>query len=182
MIQSSKTENHDISQNDVRVEWGAIEDIDSWMELVRKLRNAFPGLETEESLKEHEATVRKFIGKRQAICVKEENEIKAVLLFSRNRNMICCLGVDPDFRKKGLATALLQQALDELDRTKDITVSTVREGDPRATAPRALYKKFGFVEGELTIEFDYPNQVLVLPGSTQRTRSTTLADAGINWK
>lgn len=35
--------------------------IDSWMQLVRKVSWNFPGLETEEYIKEHEQTVLKFI-------------------------------------------------------------------------------------------------------------------------
>lgn len=57
---------------------------------------------------------------------------------------------------------LLGKALEQLDRTKDITVSTFREEDEKGTAPRALYKKFGFIEGELIEEFGYPNQTFVL--------------------
>ena len=76
--------------------------------------------------------------------------------------MICCLAVDPDFRRQGIASMLLEKALQELDRNRDITVSTFREDDEKGRAPRALYKKFGFKEGELTVEFGYPNQVFVL--------------------
>ena len=76
--------------------------------------------------------------------------------------MICCLVVDPDHRRSGIASALLDRALSELDRTREITVTTFRAGDTKGTAPRALYKKFGFVEGELVEEFGYPNQVFVL--------------------
>ena len=36
------------------------------------------------------------------------------------------------------------------------------KNDEKGKAPRALYKKFGFKEGEKTIEFGYPNQVFVL--------------------
>jgi hypothetical protein len=57
---------------------------------------------------------------------------------------------------------LLQEALKNLDPTKDITVSTFREEDEKGTAPRALYKKFGFEEDELIEEFGYPNQRFVL--------------------
>ena len=57
---------------------------------------------------------------------------------------------------------LLSKALEELDRTKNISVSTFREEDEKGTAPRALYKKFGFVEDELIEEFGYPNQKFVL--------------------
>lgn len=76
--------------------------------------------------------------------------------------MICCLGVSPKYRRYGIATMLLEEALEELDRTKDITVSIFREEDEKGTAPRALYKKFGFVEDELIKEFGYPNQKFLL--------------------
>ena len=136
--------------------------IDSWMKLVRKVSRNFPGLETEESLDEHKKTVLEFIDKHQAICVKKGETVAGVLLFSRSRNMICCLAVDPEQRKKGIASILLRKALDELDRSKDITVSTFRENDDKGTAPRALYMKFGFQGGEMTEEFGYPSQEFVL--------------------
>ena len=136
--------------------------IHSWMQLVRKVSWNFPGLETEEGIIDHRNTVLKFISKNQAICVRENNRVIGVLLFSRYHNMICCLAVDPDFRRKGIASMLLEKALQELDQNRDITVSTFREDDEKGRAPRALYKKFGFKEGELTVEFGYPNQVLVL--------------------
>lgn len=136
--------------------------IDSWMQLVRKVSWNFPGLETEENLEEHKQTVLKFMNKLQAVCVKDNETIVGVLLFSRNRNMICCLAVDPEYRQQGLASILLRKALAELDRSREITVSTFRENDEKGIAPRALYKKFGFQEGEMTEEFGYPNQVFVL--------------------
>ncbi len=142
--------------------FGDISYIDSWMKLVRKVSSNFPGLETEEGLDEHKQTVLKFMNKKQALCVRNQETIVGVLLFSRSRNMICCLAVDPDHRKQGLASILLKKALDELDRSKEITVSTFRENDDKGIAPRALYRKFGFQEGELTEEFGYPNQVFVL--------------------
>ncbi len=142
--------------------WGDSSLIDSWMQLVRKVSWIFPGLETEERLDEHKKTVLKFMDKKQALCVRSRETVVGVLLFSRSRNMICCLAVDPAHQKQGLASVLLRKALDELDRSKDITVSTFRENDDKGIAPRALYKKFGFQEGEMTEEFGYPNQVFVL--------------------
>ena len=136
--------------------------IDSWMQLVRKVSWNFPGLETEESIEEHKQTVLKFISKKQALCVRNQKAIVGVLLFSRNRNMICCLAVDPEHRKQGVASRLLGKALGEMDRGKEITVSTFRENDEKGIAPRALYRKFGFQEGDLTEEFGYPNQVFTL--------------------
>lgn len=143
-------------------EWGTSKDIDEWMKLVEMIRWNFPGLETKEKLNIHKETVLEFMDEKQALCVKNGAEIVGVLLFSREHNMICCLGVSPKYRKCGIATILLSKALNELDRNKDITVSTFREEDEKGVAPRALYKKFGFVEGEYTVEFNYPNQIFVL--------------------
>ncbi len=142
--------------------FGQADELDLWMRLVQRVRLNFPGLETDEGLEEHRQTVLKFMNKRQALCAKQDGSILGVLLFSRSRNMLCCLAVAPEHRRRGVATALLQKALGEMDRRRDITVSTFRDGDEKGDAPRALYKRFGFVEGELTVEFGYPNQVFVL--------------------
>lgn len=146
----------------VRLFYGVPEDIEKWMSLVAQVRWNFPGLETQEKLNEYRASVLKFMGKRQAICVKEKNEIVGVMLFSRGRNLICCLAVAPAYRRRGVATMLMDEALANLDRTKEISVSTFRADDEKGTAPRALYEKYGFVADALIEEFDYPNQRFVL--------------------
>ncbi len=138
------------------------EDMEKWMRLVTQVRWNFPGLETQEKLHAYQATVLKFMDKRQAICVKEGNEIAGVMLFSRGHNMICCLAVAPAYRRHGVASMLMTEALANLDRTKEISVSTFRADDEKGIAPRALYEKFGFIADELMEEFDYPSQKFVL--------------------
>lgn len=113
-------------------------------------------------MEEHRQTVIKFMSQSRTLCVKEQDTVVGVLLFSRKHNMICCLAVKPAYRKRGIASLLLEKALRELDGDRDVVVSTFREGDEKGVAPRALYKKFGFVEGELTVEFGYPNQIFIL--------------------
>ncbi|MDE7354177.1 MAG: GNAT family N-acetyltransferase [Acetatifactor sp.] len=142
--------------------YGVPEDIEKWMSLVTQVRWNFPGLDTQEKLDDHRATVLRFMGKRQAICVKEENEIDGVMLFSRGHNMICCLAVSPKYRSRGVASMLMDEALANLDRTKEISVSTFRADDEKGPAPRALYEKYGFVEDALVEEMNYPNQKYVL--------------------
>ena len=109
------------------------------------------GLETQEKLNEHRATVLKFMDKRQAICIKDENEIAGVMLFSRGHNMICYLAVSPEYRRRGVASILMDEVLTNLDRTKEISVSTFRADDEKGTAPRALYEKY-----HLSPDDDYP--------------------------
>ncbi len=146
----------------MEVLWGIPSDIEEWMKLVKRVSWNFPGLETEESIEEHSQTVLRFMNKKQALCVKRNSEIVGVILFSRNRNMICCLAVTPEHRQNGIGSALLEKALIELDRRKEISVSTFRENDEKGIAPRGLYKKFGFKEAELIEEFGYPNQKFIL--------------------
>lgn len=146
----------------MEVLFGMPSDIDSWMKLVKKVSWNFPGLETADRIEEHKQTVMKFINDNLALCVKEADEVVGVLLFSKKYNMICCLAVDPAYRNKRIASELMEKALTELDRSKNITVSTFREDDIRGIAPRALYKKYGFVEDELIEEFGYPNQRFIL--------------------
>ena len=83
--------------------------------------------------------------------------------------MICYLAVSPEYRRRGVASILMDEVLTNLDRTKEISVSTFRADDEKGTAPRALYEKYGFVADELIEEFDYPNQKYVLhPAGSER--------------
>lgn len=144
------------------VQYGQRSELASWMDLVREVRGNFPGLESEEALAEHEDTVVRFMSQNRALCVKDREQVVGVLLFSRKHNMICCMAVKPGYRRRGIASMLMKQALRELDPNRDVVVSTFREGDEAGVAARAFYRTFGFTEGELTEEFGYPNQVFTL--------------------
>ena len=149
----------------MEMQYGTLPEIDSWMELVQRVRWNFPGLETEAALEDHRKTVLRFMDENRALCVKKGDKVIGVLLLSRKHNMICCLAVAPEYRRNGIASALLEKALSELDRSKEITVTTFREDDERGIAPRRLYKRFGFTEENLLIENDYPVQEFVLRGN-----------------
>lgn len=146
----------------MEVEYGSSRDIEAWMALVTEVRWNFPGLETKQALEEHRQTVLRFMREQRALSVKQKDQIVGILLLSKTHNMICCLAVAPAQRRKGIASTLLEKALSELDRSREITVTTFREGDEKGTAPRALYKRFGFTEGRLLEEFGYPVQEFVL--------------------
>ena len=148
----------------MNVEYGTSMDIESWMDLVKLVSWNFPGLETEADIENHRKTVLRFMDENRALCVKETDKVVGVLLISKKHNMICCLAVAPEYRRKGIASLLLQKALAELDSCRDITVTTFRDNDEKGIAPRALYKKFGFVEEKLMIENDYPVQRFILRG------------------
>ena len=149
----------------MKVDYGTAQDIESWIELVHRVSWNFPGLETEAAIDDHRKTVLRFMDENRALCIKDDEKVVGVLLLSKKHNMICCLAVAPEYRRKGIASALLEKALSALDRSNDITVTTFRDNDEKGIAPRELYKRFGFTEEKLMIENDYPVQRFVLRGS-----------------
>lgn len=144
------------------IELGTEQDIDSWMNLVEKVKDAFPGLESKEALNEHKNTVLDFMGRAAAICAKEQGEIVGALLFSRENNVLCFLAVDAKHRRQHIAEKMVSYMLTKMDPQSDISVTTYRDGVPEGTAARAFYKRIGFTEGKLTEEFGSPVQEFVL--------------------
>ena len=137
-------------------------DIDGWMNLVCKVKDSFPGLETKAALDEHRDTVLGFIYKKSAICARIEDKIIGALLFSKDNSILCFLAVDPEYRRRHIAEKMMTHMLDLLDSNMNVVVTTYREGSPEGIAARAFYKHLGFVEGKLTEEFGSPVQEFVL--------------------
>ena len=138
------------------------QDIYGWMNLVCKVKENFPGLETEDALNEHRSTVLDFIHKECAVCAKCDDKIVGALLFSKDNNMLCFVAVDAEYRRQHIAEKMVSYMLKFLDPERDIIVTTYREGVQEGIAARAFYKHLGFVEGKLTEEFGSPVQEFVL--------------------
>ena len=143
------------------VRFGRADDLPQWMALVRRVAWNFPGLETEEALAEHEATVAKFISRGNAICALDGDRLVGVLLFSRRLNMLCCMAVAPEHRRRGAAQGMFDLMLTIADPAREITVRTFCEDDPKGAAPRAFYMKQGFEPGEVGLEDGYPIQSFI---------------------
>ena len=137
-------------------------DLEQWMRLVVKVKDNFPGLETESAIAEHRETVLSFIQKGGAICAENDGKLTGILLFSKRRCQLCFLAVDPDCRRQHIAWEMVRLMLEQLPPDRDVTVSTYREGDPKGTAARPFYKKRGLVEGPFAEEFGSPVQILIL--------------------
>lgn len=144
------------------IQLGIEQDIDNWMNLVEKVKDSFPGLETKETLNEHRNTVLDFMNRNSAICAKEKGKIVGVLLFSNENNELCFLAVATEHRRQHIAEKMLSYMFTKMDSLKNISVTTYRDGVPEGIAARAFYKRMGFVEGKLTEEFGSPVQEFVL--------------------
>ena len=148
--------------NDVKIALAHPCDLDHWMALVDKVKDAFPGLETREALAEHRSTVLDFMRRDSAICASCDGRIVGALLFSGEDSVLCFLAVDPECRRQHIAEKLVRYMFTFLDADRDVSVTTYREGVPEGSAARAFYRHLGFVEGRLTEEFGSPVQEFVL--------------------
>ena len=109
------------------------------MNLVNKVKENFPGLETGQALKEHRNTVLEFIRKESAICAQSDGNIVGALLFARDSNMLCFLAVDPKCRRQHIAEEMVSEMLPFLNPQKDVVVTTYREGVPEGPGGRASH-------------------------------------------
>ena len=141
---------------------GSVCEIEQWMRLVNRVRENFPGLETQEALDAHRDTVLDFMRKKSAIRAKERERIVGALLFSRELHMLCFLAVDAEYRRQHIAEKMVSCMLARMDPGKEVTVTTYREGVPEGEAARAFYKRLGFVAGRLSEAFGSPVQEFVL--------------------
>ena len=87
----------------MEIRLGTVKDIDSWMRLVNKVKNIFPGLETKEAIEEHRNTVLEFISREEALCAIKDNKIVGILLFSEEMSKLCFLAVDSAYRRQHIA-------------------------------------------------------------------------------
>ena len=146
----------------IEITHGTAADIDSWMKLVRRMRDLFPGLETEPALSEHRKTVLEFMDASGAVCAKDGEQVVGALLFSQAENVLCYLAVDDRYQRRHIAQDMIRYMLPLTNPKKEITVTTYRENDPNGTAARAFYQHLGFEPGALTEEFGSPVQVFSL--------------------
>jgi len=142
--------------------YAEMQDIDEWIKMIEIVRDSFPGLETAEKMDGYRQTVIKNIKRKTALCVKYGNEIVGVMIFSYHSQCLSCMAVHPKYRRQGIASAMIEKMISLFPNDVDISVTTFREGDIKGIAPRPLYKKFGFEEDELVIEFEYPEQKFIL--------------------
>lgn len=134
----------------------------SWMNLMEILRDDFPGLETEKQWEDYQNTVRRMMEDGRAVCALHQNLVVGFLLFSKKSQKLCQLAVHPEFRRLGIASAMLERMLQAFDTKQEIVVETFREGDAKGIAARAFYKAKGFAEGALCTFEGYPLQEMIL--------------------
>lgn len=133
-------------------------DIASWMDFLSLVVDGFPYLNEKDCLEQ----LKKCISHNQAMILKDKNVIIGAMAFREDTGSIDFLGIHPQYRKKDIAKAFMQKALYELLKDTPISITTFREGDKADLGYRKTFKKLGFAEAELLIEFGYPTQKFTL--------------------
>lgn len=133
-------------------------DIPAWMDLVHLVVDGYPYLKEEEYLER----LKRYIQKKQALFIKDEAVIIGAMAFDNETGSIDFLGVHPQYRKQDIAKAFLRRIWGEWQKDTPVSITTFREGDKAGPGYREVFKKLGFAEEKLLIEFGYPTQKLTL--------------------
>ncbi len=127
----------------IKITYASNENLSSWMSMVETVKWNFPGLETEEKVIEYKNTVKKNIDRGTAICALFGNMVVGILLFSIKHNMLCCMAVHPEFRRKHIASKMVKVMLDRMDKNRPIVVETFREEMKRELLHGLFIRKQG---------------------------------------
>ncbi len=134
------------------------EDIPQWIKLVHLAIDGFPHLNEKQYLEQ----LQEYIKNKRALILKDADTAIGIMEFHEITGTIDFLGIHPQYRKKEIAKAFCEKALHELAHSKQISVTTFREGDKADTGYRQLWGSLGFTEAELLVEFGYPTQRFIL--------------------
>lgn len=129
-------------------------DIPAWMELARLAIDGFPCWEEEAYL----AQLRRAVRERRALILWDGAAAAGAMIFEPETGSIDFLAVHPQYRRDGVAAALLCRLAAGLPAGRSLCLTTFRAGDKADTGHRAACFRLGFCEGELLTEFGYPTQ------------------------
>ncbi len=132
-------------------------DIPAWLELVNLTVDGYPCLKKTEYL----TKLQQYINSQQALVLQIGQTAIGAMTFSVATDSIDFLAIHPQYQ---LFIAKLSQ---ELQPGHALSLTTYRAGDKADTGWRNEYRRLGFQEAELLVEFGYPTQRFKLPAQTK---------------
>lgn len=129
------------------IRYAITSDIPAWIRLADDVASVFRAPEMARD-PEFLAYIQSKISKNEALIAIDmsTSSCLGIIGFSRTHNRISWFGVYEIQRGKGVGSKLLRIALDELDRSKEISVETFRSDYAKGAAAKHVYRKFGFVD------------------------------------
>ncbi|MCW7753406.1 GNAT family N-acetyltransferase [Desulfobotulus sp. H1] len=95
---------------------------------------------------EFEDGIRACLENGNGLCCEGPDGLEGVIITDKNTNAIEWFVVGSRSRGKGRGRLLLEGALSQLDRERDLTVQTFASHVPEGMAARSLYMKMGFTD------------------------------------
>lgn len=143
-----------------KIAYATLGDLPEWRDFLVLVIDGFPCLEEAAHLEQ----VKRYMESGQALLMWDGGTVIGAAAFSRRAGSIDFLAVHPQYRRHGVARALLDFMMEQVfDEGREVSITTFREGDKADLGQREVYKQLGFAEAELLEEFGYPTQRLVLP-------------------
>ena len=104
------------------------------------------------------------IAKKEALVIRDKNnnnKLTGLITISHNNNRISWFAVSERYRRMGVGSTLLEYAINELDSSRDIEVTTFQEGYLQGIPARRTYQKFGFIDYDLSVKMDgFPRSLM----------------------
>lgn len=135
------------------------DDIPAWMALLRQVVDGYPRLNEEEHLTW--LKTRMALGEALVLC--DGHMAIGAVGFCSATGCIDYLGVHPQYHSSGMYTVLLKAVQHRLSPRQELSLTTFRERDPADPGYRRRWKRLGFQEDALMVEFGYPTQRMVWP-------------------
>lgn len=129
------------------------------MTLLSQVVDGYPRLDEAE----HLAWLKARIARKEALLLISGGEAVGAVGFCRDTGCIDYLGVHPQERALDVSAHLLQAVRVRLSPQLHLNLTTFRERDPADPGYRSEWKRLGFQEGELLVEFGYPTQRMIGP-------------------
>ena len=164
-IYLKETLNMNLTKDDIR--FATLADVDDWMELVRLSIDGYPCL-NETQYMEH---LHQYISDRQALILCDGHMAIGVMGFLATTGNIDFLAIHPQYRHLGITRLFLHKLADQILYDKEIQVTTYRESDKADNGYREEYRRLGFTQRELLVEYGYPTQRFVLLPKKEETRN-----------
>lgn len=134
-------------------------DIPVWMALLGQVVDGYPCLNEQE----HLSWLRARLKRGEALVLSCGDHLAGAAGFRSDTGCIDYLGVHPQYRALDVSALLLKAVGDRLSPQCRLNLTTFREGDPADPGYRREWKRLGFREGELLMEFGYPTQRMLGP-------------------
>jgi ribosomal protein S18 acetylase RimI-like enzyme len=127
------------------IEIASKEIIPAWENLAREVESLFEGRMAGQ--KDFRAFMARRIAQHEAFIVrdnKKSGKLLGLIAISHKNNTISWFAVSEKHRNEGIGEMLLAYAVNDLDKTREISVITFRENQEKGLPARKLYQKFGF--------------------------------------